>query len=175
MTRRPRRVSGATAAGLAGLPLVPTVLLADADEAAQAMVRDALLEGTGPCDLRVVADADQLDDYLHRRGAYEDPVTAPRPSLVLVDGDLPSGGAIDAVRAIKSNAGLRRIPVVVLARRLDPEAVAAAYDAGANTMIAKPVTFLALVKLMKIFTAYWLDAAALPQQTADAVVPQEAT
>jgi AmiR/NasT family two-component response regulator len=55
---------------------------------------------------------------------------------------------------------------VVLARRLDPEAVAAAYDAGANTMIAKPVTFLALVKLMKVFTAYWLDAAALPQEAA---------
>jgi two-component system, response regulator len=164
MTRRPRKVSGAAATGLTGLPLVPTVLLADPDEAAQAMVRDALLEGTGPCDLRVVSDAGQLDDYLHRRGAYADPVTAPRPSLVLLDGDLPDQGALDAVRGIKSNAALRRIPVVVLARRVDPESVAAAYDAGANTMIAKPVTFLALVKLMKVFTAYWLDAAALPQE-----------
>jgi CheY-like chemotaxis protein len=166
MTRRPRRVSGAVATGFAGVPLVPTVLLADADPTAQAMVRDALLEGTGPCDLRVVADAGELDDYLHRRGAYQDPVTSPRPALVLIDGDLPTGGGLDAVRAMKSNAGLRRIPVVVLAGRLDPEAVAAAYDAGVNTMIAKPVTFLALVKLMKIFTAYWLDAAALPQEAA---------
>jgi CheY-like chemotaxis protein len=166
MKRRPRRVSGALATGLTGLPLVPTVLLADADEAAQGMVRDALLEGTGPCDLRVVSDAGELDDYLHRRGAFEDPVTSPRPALVLVDGDLPSGGGLGAVRTMKSNPGLRRIPVVVLARRLDPEAVAAAYDAGANTMIAKPVTFLALVKLMKVFTAYWLDAAALPQEAA---------
>jgi CheY-like chemotaxis protein len=166
MKRRPRRVSGATATGLTGLPVVPTVLLADPDEVAQAMVRDALLEGTGPCDLRVVSDAGQLDDYLHRRGAYEDAVLAPRPSLVLVDGDLPEGRALDAVRAIKSNAGLRRTPVVVLARRLDPDVVAAAYDAGANTMIAKPVTFLALVKLMKVFTAYWLDAAALPREAA---------
>jgi chemotaxis family two-component system response regulator Rcp1 len=166
MTRRPRRVSGAAATGISGLPLMPTVLFADADEVAQAMVRDALLEGTGPCDLRVVSDAGQLDDYLHSRGPYDDPVTAPRPSLILVDGDLPNGGALDAVRTIKSNSRLRRIPVVVLARRLDPETVAAAYDAGANTMIAKPVTFLALVKLMKVFTAYWLDAAALPQEAA---------
>ena len=145
---------------------MPTVLLADADEAAQAMVRDALLEGTGPCDLRVVADADQLDDYLHRRGAYEDPVIAPRPSLVLIDGDLTNDGGLDAVRAMKSNDDLRRIPVVVLASRLEPEDVAAAYDAGVNTLIAKPVTFLALVKLMKVFTAYWLDAAALPPEDA---------
>ena len=68
----------------------------------------------------------------------------------------------DAVRAIKCNSGLRRVPVVVIARRPEPDQVEAAYDAGANTVIPKPVTFLALVKLMKVFTAYWLEAAALP-------------
>jgi CheY-like chemotaxis protein len=148
-------VSGAAAPALR---TAPTVLLADADDGSRAMMRDALLEGTGPCDLRAVGDASALHDYLHGHDA----MNAPRPALVLIDGDLPHGGGLDAVRAMKSNAALRRIPVVVLARRLDPEAVAAAYDAGANTVIAKPVTFLALVKLIKILTAYWLDAAALP-------------
>jgi CheY-like chemotaxis protein len=162
MMRRPRTVSGAMAPGAGGLPLVPTILLADADERARAMVRDALLEGTGPTDLRTVTDARQLTDYLRRAGEFADPVTAPTPALVLVDGDLPGDAALDAVRTIKSNDALRRIPVVVLARRLDAEATAEAYAAGANTVIAKPVTFLALVKLMKVFTAYWLDAAALP-------------
>jgi two-component system response regulator len=166
MKRRPRTVSGSAAPGLIGAPLVPTVLLADADEAASAMLRDALLEGTGPCDLRAVHDGGALHDYLHRRNGFEDPATAPRPSLVIVDSDLPETGALDAVRAMKSNDDLRRIPVVVLASRLEPEGVAAAYDAGANTLIAKPVTFLALVKLMKVFTAYWLDAAVLPPEDA---------
>jgi CheY-like chemotaxis protein len=156
MMRRPRTVTGATAPAL-----VPTILLADADERARAMVRDALLEGTGPTDLRTVTDARALSDYLRRAGDFVDPVTAPAPALVLIDSELPGNGG-DAVRAIKSNDALRRIPVVVLARRLDPEATAAVYDAGANTVIAKPVTFLALVKLMKVFTAYWLDAASLP-------------
>jgi CheY-like chemotaxis protein len=136
-----------------GGPLVPTILLADADERAREMVRDALLEGTGPADLRTVESVQQLDEYLAQR---------PAPALILLDGDLPPTGATDAVRSIKSNAALRRIPVVVLASRLDPEAVAETYEAGANTLIAKPVTFLALVKLMKVFTAYWLDGAALP-------------
>ena len=152
MTRRPRRVSGATAPGRRGAPLVPTILLADADERSREMVRDALLEGTGPADLRTVTTAAELEEYLETR---------PAPALIVLDGELPPSGALDAVRSIKSNADLRRIPVVVLASRLDPEAVAEAYDAGANTLIAKPVTFLALVKLMKVFTAYWIDAAAL--------------
>jgi two-component system, response regulator len=51
----------------------------------------------------------------------------------------------------------------VLARNPEPEQTTAAYEAGANTLIAKPVTFLALVKLIKVFTAYWLEAAVLPQ------------
>ncbi len=45
----------------------------------------------------------------------------------------------------------------------DPETVANAYEAGANTYIVKPVTFLALVRLMKVFTAYWLETAELPE------------
>jgi two-component system response regulator len=144
------------------MPLVPTVLLADADGDARAMLRDALLEGTGPCDLRTVATARELGEYLE---ADRGEPTTPAPALILIDLDLPdtTTGALDAVRAIKCNPGLRRIPVVVLARHPEPEDVQAAYDAGANTVIPKPVTFLALVKLIKVFTAYWLEAAALPE------------
>jgi CheY-like chemotaxis protein len=158
MTRRPRMVSGAAGPGRIGVPLVPTVLLADADADACAMMRDALLEGTGPCDLRTVASIRELEAYLDADG---DDVTTPPPSLIAIDIEVP--GALDAVRAIKCNADLRRIPVVVLARHPEPEEVQAAYDAGANTLIPKPVTFLALVKLIKVFTAYWLEAAALPE------------
>ena len=157
MTRRPRMVSGAAGPGRIGVPLVHTVLLADADGDARAMMRDAMLEGTGPCDLRTVASVHELEEYIETH----DDVTTPPPSLIAIDIELP--GALDAVRAIKCNADLRRIPVVVLARHPEAEDVHAAYDAGANTVIPKPVTFLALVKLIKVFTAYWLEAAALPE------------
>ena len=119
------------------------------------MMRDALLEGTGPCDLRTVASVRGLEEYLEA-----DEVTTPPPSLIAIDIEVP--GALDAVRAVKSNPDLRRVPVVVFARHPEREEVHAAYDAGANSVIPKPVTFLALVKLTKVFTAYWLEAAALP-------------
>jgi two-component system, response regulator len=166
MKRRPRTVSQAAGPGVIGVRLVPTVLLADADADACAMVRDALLEGVGPSDLRTVASAQELDDYLHQRGDHEDARTSPPPSLIVVDQDLPGNEDNDAVRSIKSNSRLRRIPVVVLARAPKPTTTAAAYEAGANTVLHKPVTFLALVKLMKVFTAYWLDAADLPPEHA---------
>ena len=144
--------------------LLPTILFADADENYRAMVRDALLEGRSPSDLRFATDGQDLLDYLHRRGRHLDPIASPRPALIVLDLELPRLPGIDAVRAIKSNHGLRHIPVVALTNDDDLETVASAYDAGINTYLAKPVTFLALVKLMKVFTAYWLDTAVLPPE-----------
>ena len=142
--------------------LLPTILVADSDAEYRAMARDALLEGGSPSDLRFVTDGQDLLDYLHRRGSHLDPVRSPRPALIVLDLRLPRLGGLEAVRSIKSNPDLRRIPVVALTDDVEAEAVAAAYDAGVSTYLAKPVTFLALVKLMKVFTAYWLDAAVLP-------------
>ena len=158
MTRRPGTVGGPHSAGRDGLPLLPTILLVEADADAGAMVRDALLEGAGPCELRCVASAEELDEYV--RGSER-----PRPTLVLIDLDLPEDAALDAIARLKSDPDphRRRVPVVALTRAPPrDERIARAYEAGANTVLPRPVTFLALVRLMKAFTAYWLDAAALP-------------
>ena len=145
---------------------LPTILFADADGDYRDMARDALLEGRSPSDLRYATDGQDLLDYLHRQGRHLDPIASPRPALILLDLSLPRLDGLEAVRAIKSNADLRRIPVVALTDGGDPASVAAAYDAGVNTYLPKPVTFLALVKLMKVFTAYWLETAVLPAQEA---------
>ena len=142
--------------------LLPTILFADADEEYRAMARDALLEGRSPSDLRFATDGQDLLDYLHRRGPHLDAIRSPRPALIVLDLRLPRLGGIEVVRAIKSNEDFKRIPVVALSDDDGPGVVSAAYDAGVNTYLAKPVTFLALVKLMKVFTAYWLDTAVLP-------------
>jgi CheY-like chemotaxis protein len=144
--------------------LLPTILLADADPEYREMARDALLESRSPSDLRFATDGQDLLDYLQRRGTHLDPVSSPRPALIVLDLRLPKLGGVEAVRAIKSDPELRRIPVVALTDDGDPESVAAAYDAGVNTYIRKPVTFLSLVRLMKVFTAYWLDTAVLPAE-----------
>jgi two-component system response regulator len=142
--------------------LVPTILFADASEEYRSMARDALLEGRSPAELRFAVDGNDLLDYLNSRGAHSDAISAPRPALIVLDLGLPKVDGIEAVRTIKSNPALRRIPIVALAEDDDPAVVARAYDAGVNTYLVKPVTFLALVKLMKVFTAYWLDTAELP-------------
>jgi CheY-like chemotaxis protein len=132
----------------------PTVLFADANEDYRSMARDALLEGRSATELRTVADGAEL------LASIEQGAT---PALIIIDAALPgTPGGHDAIRALKSDPRTRRIPIVALGASDDPATVTAVYDAGANTYIVKPVTFLALVRLMKIFTAYWLETAELP-------------
>jgi two-component system response regulator len=83
--------------------------------------------------------------------------------LIVIDADLPGTPAgHELIKALKQDPKTRRIPVVALGADDDPATIEAAYEAGANTYIVKPVTFLALVRLMKVFTAYWLETAELP-------------
>jgi len=144
------------------VPALPTVLFADGNEDYRAMARDALLEGRNVTDMRTVGDGQALLAYLQRAGATQGAVT-PTPSLILIDASLPGepgNGAL--IRQLKQDPKTRRIPVVVLGSDDDPDEIAAYYEAGVNTYIVKPVTFLSLVRLMKVFTAYWLETAELP-------------
>ena len=145
------------------VPALPTVLFADASEDYRAMARDALLEGRNATDMRTVGDGQALMAYLQRAGATEGAVT-PIPSLLVIDASLPGEPGNGALIAqLKQDPKYRRIPIVVLGDTDDPDQVTYYYDAGVNTYIVKPVTFLALVRLMKVFTAYWLETAELPQ------------
>lgn len=141
----------------ARVPALPTILFADASEDYRAMARDALLEGRNVTDLRAVSSAAELTAYLERTNATEGAVTPP-PSLIVLDAQLGN----ELVKQLKSDPRTRAIPIVVLGSDDDPKTVAGVYDAGANTYVVKPVTFLALVRLMKVFTAYWLETAELP-------------
>ena len=162
MTRRPRKVGGTGEPGRVKLPSLPTILLVDRDEGERAMVRDALLEGTGPFDLRTVADEDELKTYLAREGS----TGAPRPSLVVVDLQRDDPEPFAVIERLKQDPAYRRIPVVALAAAVDASLATGAYDAGANTVLPKPVTFLALVRLVKVLTSYWLETAILPREAA---------
>jgi len=144
------------------VPMLPTVLFADASEDYRAMAKDALLEGRNATDMRTVADGGELLAYVRNAPAVQGRVT-PFPSLIVLDASLPGDPpGLDVVRALKQDPATRRIPIVALGATDDQATIAAAYEAGVNTYIVKPVTFLALVRLMKVFTAYWLETAELP-------------
>jgi CheY-like chemotaxis protein len=109
-----------------------------------------------------VENGEDLLDYLWRRGKYEAPGEAPRPGLILLDLNMPRKDGREALREIKSDPELRRIPVVVLTTSKADTDIGAIYELGANSFISKPFQFEALVNVMKVLGQYWFKTVELP-------------
>lgn len=140
----------------------PWILLADDDADDQLLVKDALAECHLADRLRLVEDGEELMKYLLRQDKYAARDVAPRPGLILLDLNMPRKDGREALREIRANPELRRIPVVAFTTSKADTDVAAIYDAGANSFISKPVAFDALVRVMQALTRYWFDIVTLP-------------
>jgi CheY-like chemotaxis protein len=139
-----------------------TILLAEDDADDRLLVKEALAEGRVLNDLRSVEDGEELLAYLRRQGRYADPEESPRPGLVLLDLNMPRKDGREALREIKADPDLKRIPVVVMTTSKAEEDVLRSYDLGANSYVTKPVTFERLVELMKVMGRYWIEFVELP-------------
>lgn len=134
-----------------------TILWADDDEDDLAIGKEALEESNFCSDLRFVEDGEELMDYLYRRGKYGDRALSPRPSLILLDLNMPRKDGREALQEIKGDPKLRQIPVVVMTTSNSEEDICRAYDLGVNSYISKPTTFESLVEVMNAVSSYWAE------------------
>ena len=75
---------------------------------------------------------------------------------------MPRMDGREALQRIKADPDLKSIPVIVLTTSKAEEDILRTYNLGVNSFITKPVTFLGLVDVMKVFTRYWLEIVDLP-------------
>lgn len=136
--------------------------MADDDEDDCLMAQEALAEARLANDLRFVGDGEELMDYLYHRGTYAEPDTSPLPGLILLDLNMPRKNGREALKEIKNDPGLRHIPIVVLTTSKAEEDIIRTYDLGVNSFIIKPVSFKALVDIMKTLARYWFEIVQLP-------------
>jgi CheY-like chemotaxis protein len=138
--------------------------MADDDADDRLLAKDALAECKLPGELHFVENGEELLDYLNRRGRFAQMANSPRPGLILLDLNMPKKDGREALREIKNNPDLRKIPVVVLTTSTADIDINQIYDLGANSFISKPVTFDSLVKVMRILADYWCDVVELPHK-----------
>ena len=139
-----------------------TIVIADDDPEDRMLAEDALKEGRLVNDIRFVEDGEELLDYLQRRGKYSDPDSSPRPGMILLDLNMPRMDGREALKYIKGDPELRRIPIVVLTTSKAEEDIYRTYDLGVNSFIIKPVTFDSLVNIMRVLEAYWFEIVEIP-------------
>lgn len=139
-----------------------TILMADDDEDDRLMAKEALEEARLTNDLNFVEDGEELMDYLYHRGKFSDPDSSPRPGLILLDLNMPKKDGREALKEIKGDPDLRRIPVVVLTTSKTEEDIYRTHNLGVNSFITKPVAFEGLVEVMKSLATYWFQIVELP-------------
>jgi CheY-like chemotaxis protein len=141
-----------------------TILMVDDDPDDFFLARDAFRETGIPGDFQLVADGEELMDYLYRRGKFLSLQNSPLPNLILLDLNMPKKDGWEALTEIKKDPDFRRIPVVVFTTSKEDEDISCSYELGASSYITKPTTFDALVELMKKLGEYWLEVVRLPDQ-----------
>ncbi len=135
------------------------ILMADDDADDRLLAKDAFTECKLAGEVHFVENGEELLEYLQHQGKY---AQAPRPSLILLDLNMPKKDGREALREIKANPALRRIPVVVLTTSTAEADIDRIYDLGANSFISKPVAFDNLVNVMRALGHYWWEIVELP-------------
>jgi CheY-like chemotaxis protein len=127
----------------------PFVLVADDDPDDRLLLEKALLECREGIEVDFAASGRELADYLYSRA--DDRL----PNLILMDIYMSSRDGFEALKEIKADPRLRRIPIVVLTGSSFDSDADRCYDLGANTVITKPSSFDALVDIIKAVYNYW--------------------
>lgn len=105
----------------------PRVVLVDADREYAAHV-SGLLAREG-MDVTVLADP----------GALADVLSGPRPELMLVDAQLPGVSGFDVCRMVRTTPGWRDVPLLFLTTESRMRSRVAAFEAGADDYLVKPI------------------------------------
>lgn len=138
------------------------ILIAEDDDDDFLLAKEAFDEYNLVNRIYRVPNGEDLLDYLKHRGKYKNPQNAPLPLLILLDLNMPRVDGREALKEIKADPELRKIPVVIMTVSKEEEDIIRSYDLGANSYIRKPVRFTQMVEIIKTIGKYWFEIVELP-------------
>ena len=134
----------------------PLLIVEDSDDDFYAVRR--ALGTTLPCPLVRCRTGSEALDYVFQRGAY---VEAARPSLVLLDLNLPGTPGRAVLAQLKHDPVLKRVPVVVMSTSNNPADMEYCYTTGCSGYVVKPMAYAQLVRALAVIKQYWFEVVAL--------------
>lgn len=139
---------------MSGKPV--TLLLVEDDVSHAELILLSLREHRIPSEVVHIKDGEAAIDYLFRKGRYANPISSPRPDVVVLDLRLPKIDGLTVLKEIKGDEKLRDIPVVILTTSQAEKDLSMAYENNANSYLVKPVDFGKFMELMDLLGFYWL-------------------
>ncbi len=121
----------------------------DADLATRALAADESC-----AEVVIARDGAEALDYLRRHGEFLHHARGD-PAVVLLDLKMPRVDGFQVLEAIKSNAQLKQIPVVIFSSSREERDLIRCYQLGANAYVVKPMDFRRYVAALKDVMLFW--------------------
>ncbi|MGF1938953.1 MAG: response regulator [Nostoc sp. ChiQUE02] len=111
-------------------------------------------------------NGDEVLEFLYQLGndAYPKGEDLPnskvalRPSVILLDLNLPGIDGREILDRLKQDKSFKGIPIVVFTTSSNPKDIELCYQKGANGYLVKPMDAHELKKTIQAFVDYWLEA-----------------
>ena len=116
----------------------PLLVIEDSDEDFTALVRIANKIIVNSSIYRC-EDGEEALNFLYREEEYTDESISPRPSLIVLDLNLPGIDGREVLATIKQDRDLKTIPVIVFSTSSNPKDIDACYRQGVSGYIIKPM------------------------------------
>jgi two-component system, chemotaxis family, response regulator Rcp1 len=120
---------------------------------------EALRENQANTQLHVTRDGVEALSFLRRQEPFH---SAPRPSLVIMDLNMPHKDGREFLAEIKQDPALSGIPVVILTNSQSDSDIRASYNLHASCYVVKPVDLDQFFQVVKSIGDFWLTTARLP-------------
>ncbi|MEH1840956.1 MAG: response regulator [Nostoc sp.] len=105
-------------------------------------------------------NGDEVLEFLYQQGSepLRNSKVALRPSVILLDLNLPGIDGRDILDRLKQDKSFKEIPIVVFTTSSNPKDIELCYQKGANGYLVKPMDAQELKKTIQAFVDYWLEA-----------------
>ena len=140
-----------------GKPII--ILLVEDNPGDVRLTTEALKDCKVANKVYVVIDGEEAIHFLRRKGKH---LGAPKPDLILLDWNLPKKNGSEVLAEIKTDEGLKRIPVIVLTTSRASQDILKAYGLHANCYISKPVDLNQFLGAVNTIEDFWFTIVKLP-------------
>ena len=137
------------------------ILLVEDNPADADLICETLKAANENIDISVAKDGAEAIDLLHKDGSWSGPG---RPTLILLDLNLPRKDGRQVLAVLKAHDLLRRIPVVIMSASESEKDITSCYHLGANCYINKPGDLQAYRAVVRALEEFWLGKVKLPRR-----------
>lgn len=127
------------------------------------LVREALRDHKIANAMRDISDGETALAYLRGEGEH---VGRPLPDLVLLDLNLPRMDGREVLAAIKADARIQHIPVVIMTSSSAEADIVRSYRLQASCYITKPLDLDQFLEVVRSVEFFWISVVRLPRPPA---------